>query len=108
MKIVTNWNRNWVVEYKSHKYPWSLESPIYWASPIWVNSQGKLEIRRAWFENMFCNECIEFNEYSSSQLQEIKDSIVIFISEVQEFTWWHTKETKRFINILNNPTYNNT
>jgi len=108
--IVSYGWKNRLVEYKSCEYPWNKDRPYYFAVPIWLNDNNKLECRRAWWTNMFVDKTTVFDWYSEEQLQEIKNSCEEFLNfqikiykEYEEPKW--NKEDKliiRYRNIVNN------
>ncbi len=100
MKIITNNWKTWVVGFETIEYPWSLENKSYFASPIYLNNDWKLEIRRAWADWCSYKQSKEFIWYSKKDLEEIKESIEEFIKRTEIFYKWEIKETQRFKEII--------
>lgn len=66
----------WVCEITTTDYPWSIDSPAYFGSPIYMWENWKLEMRRAWANWIRW----EFsNNFTKNEIKEIRESIAYFL-----------------------------
>lgn len=76
--LFSEW-RYWVIEEETTEYPWTLENPAYFCSPIYLNDENKLEMRRAGADWIFSFNSVLWHNFSEKEINEIKESILKFL-----------------------------